>query len=150
MNSSDLGHLDAFDEGERRPLLSATAAAEAGVQSHSQVAEMRTIFMAISLQLVISVHAVFEGLGLGAERRVSEVVSILLAIVVHKGIESFVVASAYLRSALDRKLVTALMVFFAAMSPLGIGLGILVSKTESVKVSSDLCDIERVKVESWV
>ena len=65
-------------------------------------------------------------------------VSILLAIVVHKGIESFVVASAYLRSALDRKLVTALMVFFAAISPLGIGLGILVSKTESVKVSSVL------------
>ena len=77
--------------------------------------------------------------------------SILLAIVVHKGIEPFVVASAYLRSALDRKLVTALMVFFAVMSPLGAGLGILVSKTESVKVRVAVrCNVQTVVCASCV
>lgn len=136
---------------ERLPLLGS---------ERSDIGDLRTAFMALSLQTVISVHALFEGLGLGAERRLSEVVSILLAIVVHKvsecflclsaepagirvtpavcgpqGVESFIIASAYLRSTMSRRLTVGLMVLFALTSPLGIAIGIVIStKNESVAV----------------
>lgn len=112
---------------EGSPLLSDTST------SHHH-AETRVLFMALSLQLVVSVHSVFEGLGLGSERKVSEIFSILLAIVVHKGVESFVIASAYIRSTLSRRTIVWLMVLFACMTPLGIAGGILISTKDEEAV----------------
>lgn len=106
---------------ESSPLLQRTAQSVKRAQS-------RTVFVAISLQLTMSVHSLFEGLGLGAERKVSEVASVLIAICVHKGIESFVIASAYVQSTLSRQCIVGLMSLFACMTPLGIIVGLFLPK----------------------
>ena len=75
------------------------------------------------LAIVLIVHAFIEGLALGIGSTISEALLLCLAIVAHKGSESFALCTTLLRHSVPIKRLIAIVIFFALMSPLGILLG---------------------------
>eukprot|EP00123_Amoebidium_parasiticum_P003355 comp14647_c0_seq1/m.10981 comp14647_c0_seq1/g.10981 ORF comp14647_c0_seq1/g.10981 comp14647_c0_seq1/m.10981 type:complete len:378 (-) comp14647_c0_seq1:208-1341(-) len=99
--------------------------------------DLRTTFLAFALLAVISVHALFAGLGLGVETTINQVWPTLIAIIAHKGVEAFVVGSAFLKSTLGSRVVGFLLLMFASVTPIGIGIGMIVAElSDDVEIVS--------------
>lgn len=79
------------------------------------------------LAAVLIVHAIIEGAALGIGQTFSETIMLLIAILAHKGSESFALCIALLKHHLPFKRVVLIIVFFALMTPAGIGLGALIN-----------------------
>jgi zinc transporter 1/2/3 len=75
------------------------------------------------LAVILVVHAVVEGAALGMGVTLSETLMLFIAIMAHKGSESFALCVALLRHQLPFKRVLGIVIFFALMTPVGIGLG---------------------------
>jgi zinc transporter 1/2/3 len=75
------------------------------------------------LPLVLSVHALIEGTALGINVTVTNALIIFIAIIAHKGSESFALATNLGRSRLSMKFAMTLFFIWALMSPLGVTLG---------------------------
>lgn len=89
---------------------------------------------AMILLISLSLHSIFEGLALGLQLSKEDLTDIFIAIALYKGVEAFIVALslAQIKSTDSIKFVTASMIVFALMSPIGIAIGILiVSATEN-------------------
>lgn len=74
------------------------------------------------LALILIIHALVEGtaLGIGAT---SEAIMIFIAILAHKGSESFALCVTMLRHHLPFKRILFIVIFFSLMTPIGIFLG---------------------------
>lgn len=72
------------------------------------------------LALTLIIHALTEGAALGIGATYSETMMLFIAILAHKGSESFALCTMLLRHALPYKRVVMIVVFFAMMTPLGI------------------------------
>lgn len=72
------------------------------------------------LLLVLSVHSVIVGLALGAQESLSAALIIFVAIVAHKGVAGFALGISYARGGASWREAAPGVVFFAAMTPLGI------------------------------
>ncbi|XP_051901596.1 zinc transporter ZIP1 isoform X2 [Pristis pectinata] len=83
------------------------------------------------LVLALSLHSVFEGLALGVQQTSAKVVEICVALSVHKCIVAFSLTLKLVQSRLRWTAVVACVVTFAVMSPLGIGLGIMLTEDSS-------------------
>lgn len=81
--------------------------------------------------LALSFHAVFEGLAVGLESRVNNVWYLLLAIATHKFVIAFCVGVELLSTRTKMFLICVYLSTFAAVSPLGIGIGICLSDDSS-------------------
>jgi zinc transporter ZupT len=79
------------------------------------------------LFIILTIHAVIEGAALGIGTTLSESIMLFIAIVAHKGSESFGLCVAMLRHQLPFKRIVIILIFFALMTPLGIGLGTVVN-----------------------
>lgn len=75
------------------------------------------------LAIILIVHALTEGAALGIGSHFSEALMIFIAILAHKGSESFALCMMLLRHELPLKRVIAIILFFSFMTPLGIFLG---------------------------
>lgn len=75
------------------------------------------------LAAILIVHAVTEGAALGISTTLPETSMLLIAILAHKGSESFALCVTLLKHQLPFKRVVKIILFFAFMTPLGIGLG---------------------------
>lgn len=75
------------------------------------------------LSLILIIHALTEGAALGIGANFSETVMLFIAILAHKGSESYALCLTLLRHQLTFKTVIVIILFFALMTPLGIGLG---------------------------
>mmetsp|Transcript_22831 Transcript_22831/g.38161 ORF Transcript_22831/g.38161 Transcript_22831/m.38161 type:complete len:378 (+) Transcript_22831:383-1516(+) len=73
--------------------------------------------------VVFTIHSLIEGLALGAQRNTTEVVSVFMAIIVHKALAAFVVSLALLSAGWRGWGFAAVAVPFAAATPLGILIG---------------------------
>lgn len=80
------------------------------------------------LTLLVSIHALMTGLALGLQDSLGHVLMILIAILVHKGSESFALANKVATSGLNRGRCWSLLSVFVLMTPLGIGLGLLLTE----------------------
>lgn len=85
----------------------------------------------VVLVLALSLHSVFEGLALGVQETGARVVEICIALSVHKCIVAFSLTLKLVQSRLRLAVVVACVVTFAVMSPLGIGLGIVLTEDSS-------------------
>ncbi|XP_067831945.1 zinc transporter ZIP1-like [Heptranchias perlo] len=92
--------------------------------SHSAI---RCFVLVFSLCL----HSIFEGLAVGLQEANSKVVEICIALSVHKCIIAFSLTLKLVQSRLKRTAVVCCIVTFAVMSPLGIGLGIVLTEDSS-------------------
>lgn len=86
---------------------------------------------AFILVFSLSLHSVFEGLAVGLLEEGKEVLEICLALMMHKSIISFSLAFKLTQGRLRRSVVVGCLLLFAAMSPLGIGLGMGLAETKA-------------------
>lgn len=75
------------------------------------------------LALTLIIHALSEGAALGLETAYAETAMLFIAILAHKGSESFGLCILLLRYALPYRHIMITLTFFAVMTPLGIFLG---------------------------
>ncbi|KAJ8290078.1 hypothetical protein GJAV_G00008470 [Gymnothorax javanicus] len=92
--------------------------------SHSAI---RSFILVFSLSL----HSIFEGLAVGLQEDSQKVLEICLALLLHKSIIAFSLSLKLTQGRLKRAVITACILLFSIMSPLGIGLGIALTETES-------------------
>lgn len=85
----------------------------------------------LALVLSLSLHSVFEGLALGLQETGARVVEICVALSVHKCVVAFSLALKLMQNRLRWSAVVGCVLTFAAMSPLGIGLGIALTQDSS-------------------
>ncbi|XP_043101348.1 zinc transporter ZIP1 [Puntigrus tetrazona] len=83
-------------------------------------------FRSFMLFLSLSLHSVFEGLAIGLQTTDAKVLEICIAILVHKSIIVFSLSVKLVQSAVRPLWVVLYVSVFAVMSPLGIGIGIIV------------------------
>lgn len=87
------------------------------LNSHSAIRSL-VLFLALSL------HSVFEGLGVGLQEESAQVLEICLALLIHKGVIAFSLTLKLLQGNLRPRAVLGSLIIFSIMSPLGIGLGV--------------------------
>jgi zinc transporter ZupT len=75
------------------------------------------------LATILVIHALVEGAALGIGNTISETIVLLIAILAHKGSESFALCMSLLRHRFGMLRITLLLMLFAFMTPIGIGLG---------------------------
>lgn len=74
--------------------------------------------------ILISFHALSEGIALGVNQALADIVVIFLAIIAHKASEAFATGMQLMKGTLNSKMLLSLFLAFSLMSPLGVGLGI--------------------------
>ncbi len=78
------------------------------------------------LALILIVHALIEGAALGIGETFTETIMLFIAILAHKGSESFALCISLLRHQLPLKRILYIIIFFALMTPLGIACGAMI------------------------
>ncbi len=78
------------------------------------------------LIIALSLHSLFEGLSVGLVTDVDTLVQILIALLIHKSILSFALGVKLVDGGLAMKKVIKGIILFAAMAPVGVGLGLAV------------------------
>lgn len=81
--------------------------------------------------MALSIHELFEGLAVGLERSASNVWYMFGAVAAHKLVLAFCVGLELIVTGTKRYLAIVYIVTFAAVSPIGIGIGILVTDDQS-------------------
>lgn len=92
-----------------------------------------TTRLSYMLAVILIVHSLIEGTVLGVNSTLSTAFIIFIAIVAHKGSESFALAVVLQRSELSLSKIINLIILFSLMTPLGISLG--AALTHSLKIS---------------
>lgn len=100
-------------------------------------------FVASSLRgllivLALSVHELFEGMALGLEDTAPNVWMFFGAIASHKLVLAFCVGVELIVAKTDRRLAIAYILIFAIVSPIGIGIGMLVSQSISAMIAGSI------------
>lgn len=85
--------------------------------------------------LALSLHAVFEGIALGLTHTVSSVWFLFFAIASHKYVISFCIGMQFVNTGIKPFVNVIYVATFALISPLGAGLGILLSESVSSEAS---------------
>lgn len=100
-------------------------------------------FVASSLRgllivLALSVHELFEGMALGLEDTATNVWMFFGAISSHKLVLAFCVGVELIVAKTDRRLAVGYILIFAIVSPIGIGIGMLVSQSISALITGSI------------
>jgi zinc transporter 1/2/3 len=80
-------------------------------------------FIPYLLAITLIIHALSEGAALGLGASFTDTTMLFIAIIAHKGSESFALCITLLRYQLPQKQLLLIILFFSVMTPLGIGLG---------------------------
>lgn len=80
------------------------------------------------LAMILTIHAIIEGAALGIGATFSQTIMLFIAILAHKGSESFALCVTMLRHELPFRRIVFVIIFFAFMTPLGISLGAAVNQ----------------------
>lgn len=80
------------------------------------------------LALILIIHAVTEGAALGIGSSLSETLMLFIAIVAHKGSESFALCVTLLKHELPFRRILLIVIFFSLMTPVGIMLGTAINQ----------------------
>ncbi|EAL64403.1 zinc/iron permease [Dictyostelium discoideum AX4] len=77
--------------------------------------------------VALSLHSIFDGLGLGSETQKDSFYGLLIAVLAHKFLDGLVLGIAIKYAYFSFKFSCIALVFAAAMTPLGIGIGMAIS-----------------------
>uniref|UniRef100_A0A8D0GGF0 Solute carrier family 39 member 1 n=1 Tax=Sphenodon punctatus TaxID=8508 RepID=A0A8D0GGF0_SPHPU len=91
------------------------------LNAHSAIRSFMLLF-------ALSLHSVFEGLAVGLQEAGARALEICLALLIHKCVIAFSLSLKLLQGRLRPRAVTACLLLFAAMSPLGIGVGVALTE----------------------
>ncbi len=84
------------------------------------------------LILALSIHAFFEGIALGLQTKMSDIIYMVLAIALHKWVEALSIGINLRKSKIIKETVITLIISFSLMTPVGIVFGILFSGVSNV------------------
>jgi len=91
---------------------------------HDRKREHRAkVIQAYIFLFAISLHSLFEGLGMGAEQDMEAVVGILLAVISHKLLEAFALGCSLHFTGLSTSSLSGVLLLYSFMTPFGIGCG---------------------------
>ena len=82
-------------------------------------------FRLYMMVFAISLHSLFEGLSVGLLVKTQVLIQILIALLIHKSIIAFSIGVQLVDADLNTKVVLICLAIFAAMAPLGVGIGLL-------------------------
>lgn len=85
------------------------------------------------LALILIIHAVTEGAAMGIGTTLSETLMLFIAIVAHKGSESFALCVTLLKHELPFRRIVLIVIFFSLMTPLGISFGTAINEFSIAK-----------------
>lgn len=94
--------------------------------SFHQDQSSHSVLRSLLLVFALSLHSVFEGLAIGLQTSLNDVVKILLAVLIHKSIIAFTLGLNLVHSKLQRSSAYKGIVFFSLTSPVGIVIGLVV------------------------
>eukprot|EP00794_Sanderia_malayensis_P009902 gene9902-10915_t len=83
------------------------------------------------LIIALSLHSLFEGLSVGLFTEVDTLIQILIALLIHKSILAFALGVKLIDGGLPGKKIVKGIILFAAMAPIGVGLGLAVLSSVS-------------------
>jgi len=106
----------------------------ADIQSYhmDNVTSQSTAFEAYVFVIALSMHSLFEGLGLGAESTEGGLASIILAVVSHKALEAFALGLSIFNAKFTRKRSSAIILGYSCATPIGIAIGMSVPSESSM------------------
>ena len=111
-------------------------------KSMKSIASVNTVvhssFRMYILIMALSLHSLFEGLTVGLITDVDTLIQLLIALLLHKGIIAFAMGVKLVDGGLRAKSVIKGIILFAAMAPIGVGLGLAVLSSFS-RVASLFC-----------
>ena len=90
------------------------------------------------LVIALSLHSIFEGLSVGLLTDVDTLIQLLIALLLHKSILSFALGVKLVDGGMKAGFIIKGIVIFAAMAPIGVGVGLAVLTSFS-KVASLFC-----------
>eukprot|EP00092_Neocalanus_flemingeri_P030329 GFUD01032924.1.p1 GENE.GFUD01032924.1~~GFUD01032924.1.p1 ORF type:complete len:434 (+),score=123.10 GFUD01032924.1:465-1766(+) len=96
--------------------------------SHSHLGTSQSTLRDFFTVLALSFHAVFEGLAVGLEEDTEDVWALFTAISVHKFVITFCVSLELLQTGTSMLVFLCYLVTFSLVSPMGIGVGMLISE----------------------
>ncbi|CAH0548124.1 unnamed protein product [Brassicogethes aeneus] len=132
LNKFDDGNLSYISTSNKELLNStSTVSFEKSDSHHALDDELKNSFSGFLAVLALSFHAVFEGLAVGLEGSVQKVWYLFAAIGTHKFVIAFCVGVELATSKTKTALLLLYIGLFAIVTPLGIGLGIILSDTGS-------------------
>ena len=99
---------------------------------------MHSSFRMYILIIALSLHSLFEGLSVGLITDVDMLIQLLIALLLHKSIISFALGVKLVDGGLKPRFIIKGIILFAAMAPLGVGLGLAVLTSFS-RVTSLFC-----------
>ena len=79
--------------------------------------------------LALSIHGLFECLALGIQNNSKNTLFLFIALMIHKWAEAFSLGIFFVQAKLAKKNYFLLIIFFAIIGPIGVLLGIILSKT---------------------
>jgi zinc transporter 1/2/3 len=79
--------------------------------------------------LALSIHGLFECLALGIQNNSKNTLFLFIALMIHKWAEAFSLGIFFVQAKLAKKNYYLLIIFFAIIGPIGVLLGIILSKT---------------------
>lgn len=88
------------------------------------------------LLIALSVHSLFEGLAIGLFHDVDDVVELLGVLIIHKCVLAFSIGINLVQHSFPSFMVIKSSLLFSAMSPIGLGLGILLLKYTSGRLGT--------------
>lgn len=94
------------------------------VASHSSLRSLLLLF-------ALSLHSVFEGMAVGLQGSIDDVVSLFLVVIFHKGIISFSLGLNMVQSKLSVTQMLMANMFFCVTAPLGLGLGMGITEMQT-------------------
>jgi len=103
-----------------------------GVFQHSSL-------RSIMLLLALSFHSVFEGIAIGLQDNSGQLISIFIAVIVHKAVMAFSLGLNIAQSDLSVKSFVLSNIMFSIASPIGVGIGIAVADLPS-SLPQDICN----------
>lgn len=98
--------------------------------SHSHAPMEQSSLRAIILTVALSFHSLFEGLAIGLQTSADAMISLLCAVVIHKGVMAFSLGLNIVQSNLSRKSFFVSLLIFSVASPLGVVIGILITNLQ--------------------
>ncbi|KAA0183556.1 hypothetical protein HAZT_HAZT007953 [Hyalella azteca] len=114
-----------------RPADSIDVTSEVEIHNHDMTVlegvSLHSPLRSIMLLLALSLHSIFEGLAVGLQETINNVVALFVIVIFHKGIIAFSLGLNMVQSRLNVCNIVLSNVFFCITAPLGIALGVGIS-----------------------
>ncbi|XP_072173259.1 zinc transporter ZIP3-like [Diadema setosum] len=108
-----------------------------GGHSHFANLDSSNFLHSLILLLALSVHSVFEGMALGLQEDIKQIVYLLVAMVAHESLAAFALGASLLKSKTRLCAFVTFSVIFSSMIPVGTAIGVGIQATPSF--ATDVC-----------